>query len=79
VNPTPAPVASGNGAALYKSLGCSNKVCHGTNPAANTNRVLLGKSLASIRDAAVKFPNSMDFSGETDADLQAIADYLSTF
>lgn len=81
VTPTPAPVVdTTKGLALYKSMGCAGGGCHTANPAANKNKVLNGKSLASIRSAIASVPNDMGFlSSESDADLQAVADYLKTF
>ena len=79
--PTVLPVVNtANGQALYKSLTCSTGGCHTANPAANKNKLLSGKSLASLRSAIAKNPGEMGFlSSTSDADLQAVADYLKTF
>ena len=74
--PTPAK----SGQALYVSLTCSDSVCHTANPKKNINKVLNGTSLPAIRLSIKNNPITMGrFAGSSDADLQAIADYLKTF
>jgi hypothetical protein len=79
-------VNTANGQALYKSLGCAGGGCHSANPAANKNKLLSGKSLPSLKAAISKNPGDMGFLADpadpqfaSDANLQAIADYLKTF
>ncbi len=67
------------GKSLYKSLTCSSSSCHGINPKLNKDRVLSGDTVVSLRSAIRKNPTDMGFLSTTsDADLQAIADYLSS-
>ena len=73
---TPA-VNTSAGKTLYDN-NCSG--CHSGNPAANINKVLNGKNPAAIRSAINANKGGMSFlSNLTDQELQAIADYLSTF
>ncbi len=83
-NPPVDNVATGQ--AKYKSLGCADRGCHTANPAANKNKLLNGKSLASLKAAINKNASDMGYLRDptnlqfaSDADLQAIANYLQTF
>lgn len=91
--PTPAPIttpspAAGDatvGKAKYKSLGCSAGGCHKSDPVANSNKILNGKSLASLKTAIQNNKTDMGYLADpkdsqfaSDADLQAIAAYLNT-
>lgn len=70
-----------DGKASYKSLTCSSSSCHSIDPAANKNNVLRGTNLAAIR-FSINTKNSGDMgflSSTSDAELQAVADYLKTF
>jgi hypothetical protein len=74
------PVPTKSGEDLYNSLTCSDGACHTANPKKNINKILNGKSLAAIRLSIKKNPITMGrFNGVSDADLQAIADYLQMF
>ncbi len=77
INLAPAPL---NGAVLYKDLTCGSGSCHGSNPADNLKGVLKGTTVANLRAGIKKNPVEMGFlSSNSDAELQAIADYLKTF
>lgn len=68
------------GKALYVSLTCSGGGCHTANPALNRNHVLNGRTLAGLKSAIAKNPEDMGFLRSTsDADLQAVADFLKAF
>ncbi len=68
------------GKKLYVDLTCSGGGCHKADPAQNRNKILKGTSVAAIRQAIRNNPGDMgDLNGSTDAQLQAIADYLKTF
>lgn len=72
--PTPAPL---DGKALYNSQ-CAS--CHGSNPKANREDILKGKDTSKIREAIKKNKGNMGvLNGISDANLQAIANYLKTF
>jgi hypothetical protein len=76
---TPAVDTVATGKALYKSLTCSTSTCHGSNPLANKNRVLLATSLSALKLAIRKNPSDMSYlSSTSDADLQAVADYINS-
>ncbi|MCX7088602.1 MAG: hypothetical protein NTV00_11185 [Methylococcales bacterium] len=87
--PVPTPTSSAGavvGKAKYKSLGCSAGGCHKADPSSNTNKVLSGISVAALKDSIVRNKGDMGYLAKTtdsqfasDADLQAIADYLKTF
>jgi hypothetical protein len=69
-----------NGQALYETETCASSACHGTNPARNQNGVLAGQNPNNIRNAINRNKGGMGFLNYlSDAELQAIADYLQTF
>lgn len=66
-----------NGKNLYEQY-CAT--CHGSKPEVNTNKILRGKELESIRDAIKKNKGGMGFlASVSDENLKAIATYLKTF
>ncbi len=68
------------GQALYEANSCASSSCHGANPASNQNGLLAGTLPSNIRHAINRNSGGMGFlSDMTDAELQAIADYLKTF
>jgi len=74
-----------DGRSLFVSKGCSDGGCHGSNPADNRRRILSGSTLAFIK-TTIRSVSMMSFLGDTtdprfasDAELQAIADYLRSF
>lgn len=74
---TPVSTVTPDGKSLYQQY-CAT--CHGSKPEVNTNKVLRGKEVESIREAIKKNKGGMGFLVSlNDADLKAIAAYLKTF
>ncbi len=68
------------GAKLYQRFSCASGSCHGNNPAANSNGVLRGQTVAEIRLASKRNPEDMgNLNLKSDYELQAIAEYLTTY
>jgi len=74
--PTPTP-STAAGKALYASKSCSASSCHGVNPANGKNKISRAVSASVTRSAINSNKGGMGFLvGISDADLQAIADYV---
>ena len=75
-----APPPALDGKTLYQSSSCASSACHGSDPGRNQNGVLAGTLSGNIRNNINRNRGGMGFlSYLTDAELQAIANYLSTF
>ncbi len=75
---TPTP-STAEGKALYVSLGCAASSCHGATPLSGKNDIDRAINPAVTRNAIVNNKGGMGVlsrAGITDAELQAIADYV---
>ncbi len=69
-----------DGPALYQQHSCASGACHGNDPKLNKNGVLRGVTVNEIRNAGFRNQESMGFVvSMTDAELQAVANYLKLF
>jgi len=74
---TPTTPSTAVGKALYVSKSCSASSCHGVNPANGMNKIGRAVNAPVTRSAINKNKGGMGFLvGISDADLQAIADYV---